>query len=155
MKKKILIVSDSHGNSTRLSLILRKEYPFDYLVHCGDGVTDLFNVDILPGISVIKVTGNVDLHRGLDINRIEVFQVEGKTFMVIHGERSCVKSGFDKLLMESNEWGADVVLFGHTHVESISGNEPVLFNPGPANDGSYGIIFVSSEHLEFCHKRLK
>ena len=35
---------------------------------------------------------------------------------------------------------ADIVLFGHTHVKYCRGEKPVLFNPGPANNGCYGVI---------------
>ena len=35
-KKKILLVSDSHGQNHNLWSILEKEKPYDMVVHCGD-----------------------------------------------------------------------------------------------------------------------
>ncbi|WP_026496557.1 metallophosphoesterase family protein [Butyrivibrio sp. WCD3002] len=33
---KILVISDSHGYSNLARKVIEKEYPFDFLVHCGD-----------------------------------------------------------------------------------------------------------------------
>jgi len=54
---KILVVSDSHGNTVMLQRIIDREWPFDRLVHCGDGAADLLRVRLPAGMPVTPVSG--------------------------------------------------------------------------------------------------
>jgi len=148
--KKILVVSDSHGNYTRLNKIIKKEYPFDYIVHCGDGVTDLFQAEVPSDAKVLRVTGNVDLGRGLDLERVQIEEINGKRIMVTHGDIFSVQNGFDMLINQGKREGADIIFFGHTHIEYLFGNSPVLFNPGAANHGQYGVVTIGDD-VVFSH----
>jgi uncharacterized protein len=141
---KVLVVSDSHGNTVKLGHIIRLERPFDCLVHCGDGAGDLFHVDIPRGTTIVRVCGNIDLARNLDAERLVVRQVGPVTMMVAHGDEFRVNAGYSAIEREGRIRNADIVLFGHTHVPYHGEGKPILFNPGPANNGRYGLLHVDS-----------
>lgn len=148
---KILVVSDSHGNRDIVSRIIKHENPLDYIVHCGDGAGDLFNVEMPDGVKVTRVTGNVDLYRNYHMERIEIFTLNSLKIMVVHGDQFRVHNNYEWLIREAAERGVDLVFFGHTHKKHLSGNRPVIFNPGPANRGMYGIVTLG-ENIEFSHR---
>jgi putative phosphoesterase len=141
---KILVISDSHGNTARLGRIIRQERPFDYLIHCGDGAGDLIHVDIPAGTAVVRVCGNVDIARGLDAERLVVLPVGPVTVMVAHGDQFRVNSEYAALEREGRSRNADIVLFGHTHTAYHEDGKPILFNPGPATGGRYGLLHVDT-----------
>lgn len=141
---KILVVSDSHGNTVRLGRIVGRESPFDYLFHCGDGAGDLAYVDVPAGTTVIRVCGNVDMARNLDAERLVVMQIGPMTVMAAHGDQFRVNYGYGEIEREGRRMNADIVLFGHTHAAYHGGTKPVLFNPGSANNGRYGLLYVES-----------
>ncbi len=153
MKVKVLVISDSHGNLQRLEEIIKKESPFDYLIHCGDGVGDILHAEIPSDTVIVRVTGNVDLNRGYDIGRIETVVIDNRTFIVSHGDLFYVNRNYDLILNKGIELGADAVIFGHTHKKLYVGGMPSLFNPGPANKGAYGIIGIDSD-LHFFNRTL-
>lgn len=151
--KKIVVVSDSHGDSKKISRIIKAEQPFDIIIHSGDGVQDLRRVQLPEGSSSVAVLGNVDVANGVDGDRIAVEEVGDFTLMVSHGDQYGVKIGLDDIRKEASKFGADVVVFGHVHQQIIDNAKPVLFNPGDAAHGFYGIIEVS-ERIYFSHRKL-
>lgn len=153
MRKKILVVSDSHGNYSRLNKIIQKELPFDYLIHCGDGIGDLLHVDLPALVNVIKVAGNIDAGRVYDVEEEAILSIQNISILVIHGHRQHVKSQYDSLLLKGQNENVDFVFFGHTHLTAYVKNTPVLFNPGPAANGFYGIVSLDDE-ISFEHKRV-
>jgi len=155
MKKKILVVSDSHNNYKKLEAIIKEEAPFDYIVHCGDGAGDLLHIDLPWGVNVIRVLGNVDVMRGCDFDRCDLIVVNQKKIYVTHGDLFHVKNDCTEILLEGERKGADVILFGHTHIQFQGGGSPVLFNPGYSAKGFYGIVEVGDSEITFYHKSLK
>ncbi len=154
MKTKLLVISDSHGNQVKIEQALVKEHPVDWIVHCGDGAGDLAPVRVPPGVNVIRVLGNVDTWRGYDYERQVIQEINGATVMAVHGDLFRVQDGFDQLVIEARLHRADLVLFGHTHVTTHREGRPVLFNPGTASKGSYGVVFIEKGRMEFHHRRL-
>ena len=80
-----------------------------------------------------------------------------------HGHTLGVKGGRDELCREAARNGADIVLFGHTHVPSLEYIEKgsirgvdkplVLFNPGSLGDfeGSFGNLSLSDDGFLLSH----
>ncbi|MBN2080208.1 MAG: YfcE family phosphodiesterase [Spirochaetes bacterium] len=151
--KRIVVVSDSHGNTPRLSGILARESPFDVLVHCGDGTGDLFHVEIPSGVTVVAVSGNIDVARGSDRERMGFFEADDTRFLVVHGDQYRVHHDYSWIEREGRARNVDVVLFGHTHSKFHGPGRPILFNPGPASGGYYGYI-TTGKRLHFEHRRL-
>jgi putative phosphoesterase len=151
--KKILIISDSHGNAGKISAIIKSESPLDAVIHCGDGAGDLLHAAVPPGLITVKVAGNVDLHRTHGIERVECFELFGKKILITHGDLFSVQNGYKQLMDKAVEESAEVVFFGHTHVQYCYDKPPVLFNPGAANRGQYGIVTTGST-WSFKHRHL-
>lgn len=153
--KKILVISDSHGNHSRLEKIIKNELPFDYIIHCGDGIKDLFHVGLPENVKVIRVCGNVDSASGcFDIEEYALIEIEGIKFFAIHGHMYDVKNGYGFLVERGLREGADVVLFGHTHIKMFQKGSPALFNPGPAINGFYGLVIIEDAAM-FKHYRIE
>ncbi len=150
---KLIIVSDSHGNTTALQRIIDREAPFDYLVHCGDGIADLAHVRVPAGTRVLGVAGNIDRARLIDREAREELLLGNHRVLVTHGDAEQVHHDYLGIIDEAKSGGYDLVLFGHTHKQYLRKGGPVLFNPGPALNGQYGVI-IAGEKLEFYHKVL-
>jgi len=153
---KLLILSDSHGNIRSIRRILEKEAPFDYLIHCGDGVRDLLHAEMPAGSRVLKVAGNVDLSVVYDMDRVITEEICGLHFLITHGDLYDAHNGYGMLMSEGRNTDSDVVLFGHTHIQYCSEGTPVLFNPGTAMKGFYGVIHCEAgEDPVFTHGKIQ
>ncbi len=138
---KILIFSDSHRNVRAMVNIVENENP-DYIIHLGDLETDAHEIaQRYPRIPVCSVAGNCDLWpRGK--TRL-LFELYGKKFFITHGHMYNVKLGLDGIRNTALTAGADICLFGHTHIphyEETAGM--LLINPGSVGMDSrtYGTL---------------
>jgi len=152
MRLKILVVSDSHGDCTRLQNIIDREKPFDRLIHCGDGVLDLACVEVPQGAEVLSVAGNMDRAGGPE--RLIETSVDSVRFLICHGDRFAVHYDYDRLLDEGLCRGVDIICCGHTHRAYLHNHPPLLFNPGPADRGLYGIITLGAGEPRCEHRQL-
>lgn len=156
MSLKIVVVSDSHGNTDLLGRVIKDCSPFDIIVHCGDGVRDICGADIPGKSNVLKVLGNTDLYSGCDAEDILTEEIFEKTVMVAHGHQFDVKRGLSRMVHQAVSYNAGVVLFGHTHEQLIRKGLPLLFNPGNLSGGCYGLIYAFNDReWVFEHKKIK
>lgn len=126
---KVLIVSDTHGNNDALREVIKKEKPFDLLVHCGDSEGTEGQLVALCDTPVYVVEGNNDYFYDLS-KRIE-FDYCGYHILLTHGHYDKVYYGVENLLYRAAECKADIVMFGHTHVPCLKEIDGVkLVNPG-------------------------
>jgi uncharacterized protein len=145
MPGKILVVSDSHGALKKLDAIVQHEEPFDVLVHCGDGVDDLSRIVIPATARVIKVTGNVDISRGYIFERTIIAELYSRRIMITHGDMFKVDHDLTMLLEEGMQQAVDIICFGHTHKAFYREGPAILFSPGPATEGFYGVITIGAD----------
>lgn len=166
---KILVFSDSHGNPACIRAALDAHRgSTDLVFFLGDGVRDI--TDVLadfPEIPRVIVAGNCDSPLtlaacGIDAPTEEIRTVDGLKILAMHGHTARVKWGYDSLIYRASEVGADIVLFGHTHLpENHFVNDPggvarriLLFNPGSIGTGmthSYGVIYVIGGQISADH----
>lgn len=129
---KILIISDSHGNFDILKKVIDREQP-EMLIHAGDLEDMPMNVEaILPqGAASIYIRGNCDYVVDKDFRKSALFKLCGHTFYVTHGHRLGVSAGLTNLFYTAAENGADIAIYGHTHIpfDDEDGGVHVL-NPG-------------------------
>ncbi len=124
--KKIVVVSDTHGNISCLEKILDIMKESDYVFHLGDFQRDILQYSKELADKIVSVKGNCD--GGGDY---QIFQVEKLKSLLVHGDRYCVKDSLDKLYYLANELSVDVVFYGHTHIASIKKIDNIWFiNPG-------------------------
>ena len=144
---KYLIISDTHGNITYAINAIEKLKP-DYCIHLGDMVEDCEDLErIFPRQKFIFVKGNNDYWiRNNSFPDERVFTLEGKTFFICHGHKYHVKGGTEYLKREAKQINADIVLYGHTHIQKHENdNDMVIINPG-ARD-KYAVITIKNDDI--------
>ena len=142
---RILVVSDSHNDSFTLGRIIRSQPSAEVVIFLGDGESDIHRCGIhLIDKHVIKVKGNCDFYSELEANVTQV--IEGKKFFITHGYLENVKFGIDNLIYKGQESGADIILYGHTHIPVSKYIDGVyVFNPGSVRNGEYGYIDITDK----------
>lgn len=119
----------------------------DAVIHLGDHASD---AEILlreyPYLPVCRVRGNCDRYE-YDVQDEAVIEWEGVKILVTHGHRYHVKSGLLTLCYAAIQSGAQVALFGHTHIPYCEESDGLwLLNPGACGRlfPSYGIIEIKN-----------
>lgn len=123
--KKIIIMSDNHGQTNHIDMIYEKYHlEADLFIHCGDfesydDVVDCF----------VAVPGNNDW--GSNLEKIKYITIEGMNVCICHGQqfgyfnRECYMIEFAK------EHNIDILITGHTHIPMFKCIDGIyLVNPG-------------------------
>lgn len=144
---KIMVVSDTHGRWGRLSDAVRIQPKAEVVIHLGDGAEDLENVRYeYPEKMMVGVAGNCDFMSPLP--GFDILTIEGRKIFFTHGHIYNVKYGCQRVIEAARQQGADICLFGHTHVPVNEYHDGLyLMNPGSLGhpyDGqpTYGIIEI-------------
>ena len=115
---RFLVASDSHGRvSSLLDMVERghtHRFPADGIIFLGDGLADLSYLDG-EGLPLFPVCGNCDFLR-MGAPQEELLTFDGYRILATHGDRYGVKCGEEALVASAAGKGADVVLYGHTHL---------------------------------------
>ena len=137
MRKKLLVLSDTHGYVAALSSVLSwaKEASPSAAVFLGDGLADLDRATASAGFSCQwhKVRGNNDF--GFPHPESAVFDFCGHRFFICHGHRYNLYRGVETLAGAARASSAATALFGHIHVPFHEDNNGLLL----VNPGSLGI----------------
>lgn len=154
-EKKILVISDTHGDYRRTDALIEREKPFDMLIHCGDAEIDLKALIPDPSLPVYAVKGNCDVLSPLP--EVLTVKVGYYNLMITHGHRYHIRSSMDLLLEAARQNFADVVLFGHTHVPvNYRAQESgiLVVNPGSLvypkqvpREATYAVLTISEDEL--------
>ncbi len=149
--KKLVVLSDTHGNKNVAQQIYGLANDNDYVVHLGDGATDMRELRALFPEKVYACAGNCDLFTPLpDEGELEVEQVR---ILYCHGHRYGVKTSLDILAHVARLRDCQLVLYGHTHEARIDEIDGVmLVNPGsmrfaPGKGGSYCYLVINKKEF--------
>ncbi len=139
--KRLLIISDSHGNKEGILRAVEAAGEIDAVVHLGDFDRD--TVCLRGRTRVYSVRGNCDIG---SVNKEErLVSFAGRRILMVHGHKQRVKQGLLTLGFYAQEKNADAVLYGHTHIpkEALNGGV-LLYNPGALSGmrPSYGILEI-------------
>ncbi len=130
---KLLVVSDTHGEADLLKELATK-YKDYTKIHLGDRG---FDKALLDELDFIYVDGNCDYGN----NKDKVIEIEGNTILLTHGDKYQVKYDLGNLYFKALEVSANIVLYGHTHIQSkIEYNGILFLNPGALKDNKYLVI---------------
>ncbi len=169
---KILVISDTHGRRDRVETLLRLHRGAEIVLFLGDGARDLSESLSYEGRAIAGVRGNCDAESFSDFPEELLLNLGAYTVMMTHGHCYSVKSGTDRAICRAAERGADLLLYGHTHLPeerylpegSMIGDlvlkKPLwVMNPGSLGkplEGkpSYGIIEIRGEHILLSHGTL-
>ncbi|WP_096202770.1 metallophosphoesterase family protein [Bacillus sp. FJAT-45350] len=155
---RVLIVSDSHGQTEELSdVITRHRQEVNLIIHCGDSELEA-NSKELDGVSVVE--GNCDYQHDQFPEEIRK-ELGDYVLYVTHGHHYNVKMTYVPISYKGEEVGANIVCFGHSHVAtSFSENGIVYINPGslrlPRNrsEQTYVICELSTNEVKVSfHER--
>ena len=165
----LLIFSDSHGRAENMSIAIDRQVKSPYaILFLGDGARDLDRL-FLVDTPLWAVRGNCDwMSSDLADKTERLLYLEGHTVLMTHGHEFGVKGGLGALIAHAAEVGADIVLFGHTHVptlQTVAVGERIgkttlsrpmyLFNPGSIGyDGSFGTLTIKEDTVLFGHGSL-
>ncbi|MCL2082375.1 MAG: metallophosphoesterase [Oscillospiraceae bacterium] len=157
----ITVFSDSHGFTDTMTSVLQRNPPeaSGVFIHLGDFSRDA--AVLRPFGEVFSVRGNSDEYASHDrtIPSRLLTEYEGVKILACHGHMHGVKAGLERLFSEGKEKGADVILFGHTHVPFCEVHDGVLLaNPGsiacpiPGQHMSYGVLEIKDKTPSFFIK---
>ena len=129
--KKILVVSDTHGNNKNLRKLIAMHKSPDMLIHLGDGEGIENQIDDMVGPETVlyMVKGNNDFFSGLDRD-MEV-DIYGHRAFLTHGHMYGVSVGASGVAEEAASRGCELAFFGHTHRPFCDEVEGIrCINPG-------------------------
>lgn len=127
--KKIVVLSDTHGNYSALEKLLPIMQESDYVFHLGDYQKDILSYQKELGNKIISVKGNCD-GGGND----QLLEIEGVKIFLTHGDRYSVKSDLFRLEYKAKEVRASLVFYGHTHCAGVYESDSITYvNPGCLN----------------------
>lgn len=149
---KILVLSDSHGNTENMRCAVEKTAP-GLIIHLGDCVRDTASLEqAYPNIPLYRVCGNCDFGSVIPDSGIE--EVDGVRIFFAHGHRHNVKLNMNSFCNSVHFSGSDLGLYGHTHRARWQqvGNIEIL-NPGSIGDAlhpSYAVVETGKGTFS-CH----
>ncbi len=120
-----LVLSDSHGRRDRVDAVLSMHGDARGVLFLGDGIRDLSPTAITAdGKLFAGVRGNCDsIFLGFSEYTYSdelLLCLDEYTVMMLHGHTKSVKSGLSRCVRYAAERGADVLLYGHTHIPEES-----------------------------------
>lgn len=126
---RILIISDSHGDTKRFDKIIIACEP-DMIIHLGDIERDVEYLEaVYPRIPLHAVVGNNDPWVRREAEK--VIEVEGIKIFMTHGHLYGVWDNGFRVAKRAEELGCTIALFGHSHVPVDETFGTVrAFNPG-------------------------
>jgi len=146
---RVLVLSDTHGDVFSVRQALMSQPSAEVVFHLGDGAQDLMNLRTsFREKMFIQLRGNCDWGSSLPYD--EEIDIEGVKIFAAHGHLYQVKLGETELLSAARRRGADIMLYGHTHVPDNRYEDGLyIFNPGSLHgyNGSYGYIDLTKQGI--------
>lgn len=157
-KIKVLVISDTHRNARILEDVMNWEKSVDYVLHMGDLESQERYIRELTNCPFQAVQGNCDF--GSDWPVETMVEIGGHKIFMTHGHRYQV--GYDTYMLEdmARGCGADIAMYGHTHIPHFEKKEDgfVILNPGslgsprqPDRKPSYMIMEINRQTGEVMY----
>lgn len=123
---KIVVLSDTHGDPDVIEQVYKQEQDADAFFHCGDSE---LAYDDAHFNNMYRVKGNCDFDRNF-VDDLLV-PIGDRSIFMTHGHLYNIKMTLTPLDYKAQETGADIVLFGHSHLLGAEQIGDTLFlNPG-------------------------
>ena len=131
---RIAVFSDTHRNIDG-AIAAVNQYRPDLIIHLGDHFMDAQKLKMeFPHIPMECVPGNCDYAPNEDV--VKIIEPMGVRIMLTHGHTYRVKYETMPLLNAAFFQGANVVLYGHTHMPTYTLVQGMhIVNPGSAGQG--------------------
>ncbi len=151
---KALIFSDSHRHYNSIDEVISSHPDVSLIIHAGDVQKDVEEIEIdYPHLPCACVLGNNDFYaKGVPFDRVFVFG--GKKIFLTHGHNYAVKVSPHRVIAEARRHGADICIFGHTHIPYLENLDGLwVVNPGPAKYG-YALLTIKYDKVSVELKSL-
>ncbi|WP_050635625.1 metallophosphoesterase family protein [Candidatus Stoquefichus sp. SB1] len=154
--KKIVVMSDNHGDDRMLEYVRECEPHADYYIHCGD--SEAYHKEMLSGYICVK--GNNDW--ALDLPQEAHLVIEDMPIIITHGQHF---SMFNRELamhdfLTRNH--CQLLLFGHTHMPLFQREGDYYYiNPGSTSlprggsDRSYAVVTIDQQQVTCEFKKIE
>ena len=145
---RILVISDSHGRSGRIEEAIEAQPQAKYVFFLGDRLQDIdYLPELYPDRIFYSVPGNCDF--SVFEPTTKTVTLGGKKILYTHGHEFSVKSGISRLRSYAKNAGADIALYGHTHLpQTLYEDETYIINPGSLGRGqefcSYAVVDIET-----------
>ncbi|ORU00804.1 phosphoesterase [Anaerovibrio sp. JC8] len=151
------VMSDSHGNTMAVDQAIEKAGEVDCWLHAGDLVEDAEYLGMVTDKPVINVAGNCDWP-GSGADDEVIAELGGHKILLTHGHIYGVKRSTLALRQAAVNQGADIAVYGHTHVAEIDeGPDCLVLNPGSVShprDGkpqSFMVLNINGDQVKVEH----
>ena len=138
------IISDTHGNLHSVDDAVSNAQNMDMWLHCGDCVPDAEYLQNLVSVPVHGVAGNCDWPTGKTCYE-KIIDAAGHKIFLTHGHNYGARYTTEYIREAAESQGADIAVFGHTHMVEYLPGSPLVLNPGSASrprDESRGSFMI-------------
>ena len=147
---RILVFSDTHCCIEPCIKTINNIIGVDMIIHAGDHDSDAKKLEkLFPTIPIKYVRGNCDFSSSPSGLTVEI---EDKKIFVTHGHLYNVKTEYNYSTLKEKglSMGADLVVFGHTHIPYCENNgKIILLNPGSVKmSQTFGVIEVENGKIK-------
>lgn len=173
---RVLVCSDSHGNSQILINIFRQYgKDCDAFIFCGDGTGDIvqvlklaqtdevFSLCVPKVIAIVKGNGDpasypLTMDHTIEIPNRQILTVNNHNLMIVHGHQEGVVYGMEEYGLAMQMEQCSVGFYGHTHVawEETLGDYKFV-NPGSCSrprggqPASFAIATVEKNFVDIAY----
>ena len=145
---RLAVISDSHQSQFWVERFLKRanRERYDGAVFLGDGESEARWLARRLKLPFQYVAGNCDMFS--KVPREILLRYEGHTILATHGHMHDVKWEMDDISYYAEERGADIVLYGHTHIPKAEFVGPVLcVNPGALMHGDFAELTLEGKRV--------
>lgn len=157
---RIGVVSDSHGSFRNVGRMRTECGRLDWFLHAGDYLRDAARMAVSLGVDPSRmraVAGNCDYPTTKPEELL--LEIEGVKIYMTHGHGYGVKGPLQRIHLRAQEVGAQLVIFGHSHVPLLAdAGGIVLFNPGSLSEPrrstdppSCGLVEIAAGEIRAHH----
>ena len=146
---KIGVISDTHGNLNSIDNAVSMAQDMDMWLHCGDCVPDAEYLQSLVDVPVYGVAGNCDWPMGSTVYE-RIVEAEGHKIFLTHGHNYGVRYTQEYVMEAAESQGADIAIYGHTHIVEYMKGTILVLNPGsaarPRDEGRGSFVIMELTH---------
>ena len=142
---KLLLFSDSHGHveyRDEMEREVRRGILPDAVLFAGDA--GFSSNHIFPELPYYCVSGNCDFSSSAP--NYELIALGGHQIYLAHGHLHWAKLTRNLLASDASSHQADIVVYGHTHLQGLElVNNVYCINPGALKNGQYALLNLLSD----------
>jgi putative phosphoesterase len=153
---RILVFSDSHGDTNNIFKTIDKIPDINAIIHLGDIYRDIVEIkNKFPFLPICFVRGNNDYN--ISHPQYKIIKIDEVIIFLTHGHNYICGLEIDRLKKIAIEKNAQITLYGHSHIADYElDNGRIYANPGSISrprygECSYGIIEIDNKNFKYSN----